>query len=54
VDVTEFFQLFGQSMKQRAFGTQLIQQLLGSIEGGLLNLAAIENAAPTAGDLVFS
>jgi hypothetical protein len=41
-------------MKQRAFGTQLIQQLLGSIEGGRLDLAAAEYAAPTASDLLFS
>jgi len=40
-------------MTQRAFGSQLIQQLLGSIERGRLDLAAIKNAAPTAGNLLF-
>jgi hypothetical protein len=53
MNASELFQLHGQPMAQWAFGSQLVQQLLGSIEGGRLDLAAVKNAAPTAGDLLL-
>jgi hypothetical protein len=40
-------------MTKRAFSSQLIKQLLGSIEGRRLDRAAVKNAAPTAGDFLL-
>jgi hypothetical protein len=54
LDASKLFKFFRQSMTKRAFCSQLIKKLLGSIEGGRLDRAAVKKAAPTAGDLLLS
>jgi hypothetical protein len=54
MNAPELLQLHGQPMAQWAFGSQFVQQLLGSLKGRRLDLGAAKNAAPAAGDLLLS
>jgi hypothetical protein len=49
----QLFQLHRQAVPQRALWPQLLEQLLGSIEHGQLDLARREHSTPTARDLIL-